>query len=156
MFCSSTDIVKGSKMACKVVLIGGGSYGWTPTLARDMFLREGLKGSELVLVDIDNTAAQRLRKYCQMMVDKIGCGWKVRVADIEKALPGADYVCISIAVGGLETFATTTYPRSMASITPSATRSDRAAYREFCEMCLSLCSMQSSWRSTARMPGSYT
>jgi alpha-galactosidase/6-phospho-beta-glucosidase family protein len=91
-------------MACKVVLIGGGSYGWTPTLARDMFLREGLKGSELVLVDIDNTAAQRLKKYCQMMVDKTGCGWKVKVADIEKALPGADYVCISIAVGGLDTF----------------------------------------------------
>ncbi len=91
-------------MACKMVLIGGGSYGWTPTLARDMFLREGLKGSELVLVDIDKTAANLLRKYCQMMVDKIGCGWKVKVAEPAKALDGADFVCISIAVGGLDTF----------------------------------------------------
>jgi len=91
-------------MAAKVVLIGGGSYGWTPTLARDMFLREGLRGSELLLVDIDKTAANLLKKYCQMMVDKIGCGWKVKVAEPEKALEGADYVCISIAVGGLETF----------------------------------------------------
>jgi alpha-galactosidase/6-phospho-beta-glucosidase family protein len=31
-------------MGCKVVLIGGGSYAWTPTLAGDLFLREGLKG----------------------------------------------------------------------------------------------------------------
>lgn len=91
-------------MACKVVLIGGGSYGWTPTLAKDMFLREGLKGSELVLVDIDKKAAGLLRQYCQMMIDKTGCGWKVKVADVEKALQGADYVCISIAVGGLATF----------------------------------------------------
>ena len=38
-------------MPCKVVLIGGGSYNWTPTLAKDLFLREGLRGSQLVLDD---------------------------------------------------------------------------------------------------------
>jgi alpha-galactosidase len=57
-----------------------------------------------VLVDIDKTAAELLRQYCQMMIDKCGCGWKVSVAGPRKALDGADYVCISIAVGGLETF----------------------------------------------------
>ena len=44
-------------MSCKVVLIGGGSFKWTPTLAQDLFMREGLRGSELALVDINRDAA---------------------------------------------------------------------------------------------------
>lgn len=89
-------------MGCKVVFIGGGSYQWTPTLAGDLFLREGLRGSHLVLVDIDNKAAEDLKEYCQLMIDKTICGWKVTVEELDAALVGADYVCVSISTGGFE------------------------------------------------------
>ncbi|MFA6135645.1 MAG: hypothetical protein WC869_16675 [Phycisphaerae bacterium] len=90
-------------MAFKIVLIGGGSYGWTPTLAKDLFLREPLRGSELVLVDIKPDAALLLQKYCRMVVEKLGCKWKVSVANLIPALKGADLVCASISTGGLPT-----------------------------------------------------
>ena len=88
-------------MSCKIVMIGGGSYSWTPHLAKDLFLRESLDGSELVLVDIVPEAANDLRRYCELIAERIGCRWKIAVADIEDALTGADYVCVTISTGGL-------------------------------------------------------
>lgn len=89
-------------MGCKVVLIGGGSYNWTPTLAVDLFSRESLRGSELVLVDINREAAAEMKKYCDMMVQAAGAGWKVSVEDLDDALRDATVVCISISTGGLK------------------------------------------------------
>ncbi|MCJ7544707.1 MAG: hypothetical protein MUP47_09130, partial [Phycisphaerae bacterium] len=89
-------------MGFRIVLIGGGSCLWTPTLAKDLFLRPGLKRSELVLVDIDPQAAKLLLAYCRMAADKIGTGWKVRVAGHRAALAGADLVCASISTGAFQ------------------------------------------------------
>ena len=89
-------------MSFKIVLIGGGSCNWTPSLAKDLFMREGLKGSELVLVDIDRDAARLLQAYCRLAAERIGTGWKVSVAGCRKALDGADLVCASISTGGFE------------------------------------------------------
>jgi len=89
-------------MQAKVVLIGGGSYKWTPALATDLFLRQSLSGSELVLVDINPDAAELLRRYCTMLAEKIASGWKVSVATLEQALDGADVVGASISTGGLD------------------------------------------------------
>ncbi len=89
-------------MGCKVVIIGGGSYTWTPTLAGDLFTREGLRGSDLVLVDINQSAAETMKKYCEMMLDALGTGWKVCVEDLDTALKDATVVCISISTGGLQ------------------------------------------------------
>jgi alpha-galactosidase len=86
----------------KIVFIGGGSYGWTPTLARDLFVRPGLRGSSLILVDINPEAAEELKAYCRELSRRFDCGWEVDTATLEEALPGADVVCASIAVGGLE------------------------------------------------------
>jgi alpha-galactosidase/6-phospho-beta-glucosidase family protein len=92
-------------MAYKIIMIGGGSYVWTPTLVNDLFLREGLRGSELVLVDIAPEPLDHLTAYCRMLNDELESGWSISSADLDKALPGADVVCVSISVGGLETFA---------------------------------------------------
>ncbi|HUT22754.1 MAG TPA: hypothetical protein VM492_00260 [Sumerlaeia bacterium] len=89
-------------MSCKMALIGGGSCNWTPTLAKDLFLREGLKGGELVLVDIDPEAAELLRRYCVLAAERAGTGWTVAVEDLEPALDGASAVCISIQTGDLD------------------------------------------------------
>lgn len=92
-------------MGCKIVFIGGGSYIWTPTFATDLLLREGLKGSCLTLVDIDKDAAETMRQYCELLQSKIGSDWLIEVADLEAALEGADYVCVSISTGGLDAMA---------------------------------------------------
>lgn len=89
-------------MSGKFVLIGGGSYGWTPILAKDLFLREGLKNSTLSLVDIDPDAAALLQRYCTVLAERVGTGWTVVVEDLETALNGAERVCVSISTGGLE------------------------------------------------------
>lgn len=89
-------------MGCKVVMIGGGSYNWTPTLAGDLFSRESLRGSELVLVDINRAAAEVMKKYCEMMTQALGTDWKVSVEELDAALEDATVVCISISTGGLK------------------------------------------------------
>ena len=89
-------------MACKIVLIGGGSYNWTPRLAADLFLHEGLTGSELFLMDIDAEALGLLEAYCLKLAGHIGSGWSVKGGDLEVALDGAAVVCVSISTGDLE------------------------------------------------------
>ena len=89
-------------------MIGGGSVTWTPNLAKDLFLREGLDGSELVLVDIDPEAAQLLKRFCEAAVSKLGCNWTISVADLDNALlgdgelDGIDWLLhrMALAIGG--------------------------------------------------------
>lgn len=89
-------------MSIKVVIIGGGSFTWTPTLAGDLFLRKSLKGGHLSLVDIDMKAAETIKKYCDMLNAKLGSDWTVKAESLESALKGADIVCASISTGGLQ------------------------------------------------------
>jgi len=92
-------------MAEKIVLVGGGSVNWTPTLACDLFLRKGLAGSCLTLVDIDSDAAQLLEAYCTRLAAHAGTGWTVEVSDLDAALDGAFSVSVSISTGDLEAMA---------------------------------------------------
>jgi alpha-galactosidase len=89
-------------MARKIVLVGGGSFNWTPTLACDLFLREGLAGSRLVLVDINSEAAALLKVYCTKLATHAGTGWSVEVSELDAALDGAFSVTVSISTGDLE------------------------------------------------------
>jgi len=92
----------GGEGVMKFVLIGGGSLRWTPPLATDLFLTASLRGGELVLVDIDRQAAELMERYCRMVAEQTGCGWRVSVADLPSALDGADAVCVCISTGGLD------------------------------------------------------
>jgi alpha-galactosidase/6-phospho-beta-glucosidase family protein len=89
-------------LGLKVVLIGGGSFSWTPTLAGDLFLRGSLRGSHLSLVDINQESAEKMKKYCHLMMDHLDAGWTVTTDRLEEALKGADVVCASISTGGLD------------------------------------------------------
>lgn len=88
-------------MRHKIVIVGGGSFAWTPTLAGDLFLREPLRGGHLSLVDLNAEAASAMRDYCRLMNAKLGAGWTISVDDLDTALAGADAVCASISTGGL-------------------------------------------------------
>lgn len=53
-------------------------------------------------MDINRTAAEVMKKYCEMMIQALGTDWKVSVEELEKALQDATVVCISISTGGLK------------------------------------------------------
>jgi len=90
-------------MAYKIVIIGGGSYNWTPTIAKDLFLQKSLHNSELMLVDIDPVRLKHLHKYCEFLDDKIRNNWTVSSSNnLDRALDSADAVILTISVGGLD------------------------------------------------------
>jgi alpha-galactosidase/6-phospho-beta-glucosidase family protein len=89
-------------MSTKAVMIGGGSVNWTPKLAQDLFMRPGLQGSELALVDVDPECLELMRRYCTELARHAGTGWTVTAAGLEEALDSAESVCVSISTGGLE------------------------------------------------------
>lgn len=87
----------------KIVLIGGGSYNWTPGLVRDMILREELAGSELWLVDINPQALSDQEKYCKALLEHTKSDFTLHTTGSrDEALPGADFVVITISTGGLD------------------------------------------------------
>lgn len=89
-------------MSNKIILIGGGSYQWTPKLTQDLFLEKDLADSELVLVDIDSEALELTTRYCRALAEKCQTRWTIRAAELDEALQNADLVCISISTGDLE------------------------------------------------------
>lgn len=91
-------------MSLKIAFIGGGSFLWTARFATDLFLKPSLHGSDMVLVDIDQAAADLMVDYCQLINQRLNANWRISSAPLEIALNGADYVIVSISTGGLEAF----------------------------------------------------
>lgn len=89
--------------AVRVVIIGGGSVTWTPTILTDLVLRPELEGSTAVLVDIDGQALELTYAFGRRLLEESGCRWTVEATtDRRQGLPGADAVILTIAVGGLD------------------------------------------------------
>lgn len=87
----------------KVVIIGGGSYKWSPGLVRDMAVNPALKGTELWLVDINEKALSDLYNCAKAIIDRVDCNFKLySTTDRRQALKDADFVIITISTGGLE------------------------------------------------------
>lgn len=56
----------------KVVLIGGGSVNWTPSVLTDLVIGPGLEGSTAVLVDIDPEALELTLAFGQRLLAESG------------------------------------------------------------------------------------
>jgi alpha-galactosidase len=85
----------------KFVLIGGGSYAWTPTLITDIALNPNLKGLHVVLQDINSEALKTLTELCRKISDSFGADLKIEgTTDLDSALRGADFVGLTISTGG--------------------------------------------------------
>lgn len=88
-------------MSARIVIIGGGSGNWTARLATDLMLTEELGGSTLVLEDIDPHNLNLAGAVCKKIAEKSGTGWKVETTTSQlEALQGADFVILTISVGG--------------------------------------------------------
>ncbi len=89
----------------KVVLIGAGSMKFTATLVNDILSTPALQNTHFALVDIDPERLELARKLVQAIIDHHGTAAQVAVpADRRLALAGADYVILTILVGGTEAY----------------------------------------------------
>jgi len=86
----------------KVVIIGGGSLGFAGGLTRDILSYEETHGTEFEYVDIDPVRLDLGVQYAQRIIrEGQYANASVRgTLDRRAALAGADYIIISILVGG--------------------------------------------------------
>lgn len=87
----------------KIVIIGAGSTHFGLSCLRDAFHEKELYGSEMVFVDIDGEALNKMAKAAIRVNNELNAGYKIwKTTDRCEALPGADYVIVSIAVNRME------------------------------------------------------
>ncbi len=88
----------------KIVIIGGGSYAWSPTLLRDLVMQKELAGGgEVWLVDIDPKPLKDIDAYAKALLKRTKSKFTVHTTvDRDAALGGADFVIITISTGGFK------------------------------------------------------
>ena len=88
----------------KVVIIGGGSLVFAGGLTRDILSFEATSDAEFHYVDIDPTRLDLGVQYAQRIIDegKYKGASVTGTLDRREALEGADYIIISILVGGYD------------------------------------------------------
>jgi len=85
------------------VIVGGGSYQWTPVLGRDLMLHEHLRGSALMLYDVDPGPLPAVSRLMRKIARAAGTGFKVKATtDPAEAFDGADFAILSITTGGYD------------------------------------------------------
>jgi alpha-galactosidase len=83
----------------KIVIIGAASASFGPAMIADAVLTPGLQGSTLTLVDVDGPRLATVAAYARQVNRATGAGLLIEhTTDREEALPGAEFVIISIAV----------------------------------------------------------
>jgi alpha-galactosidase len=86
----------------KIVIIGAGSTVFTPGLIADLTGSAHLSDATVALVDINPDAAETMARYVQRVARERGVGLQVEYAtDRRDVLAGADFVTVTIAVGGV-------------------------------------------------------
>ncbi|MEI6422006.1 MAG: alpha-glucosidase/alpha-galactosidase, partial [Lentisphaerota bacterium] len=88
----------------KIVMVGGGSYNWSPRLLCDLVQTPELEGAEVVLLDIDLKAAKNIKAAIDRVCADNGKKFSfIATSDENKAFKDCDFVIITINTGGLET-----------------------------------------------------
>lgn len=85
----------------KIVLIGGGSYVFAPTVIEDLVIKHQIDECELVLVDINKDAVETMGKAAKKLALEKSAGLEITwTTDRKKALQKADYVIVCAAIQG--------------------------------------------------------
>lgn len=83
----------------RIVLIGAGSVSFGPGCLADAIHCEALRGSTVVLVDIDPYALEAVTALARKLNEASGAGLKIEhTTDRRAALPGAEFVITSVAI----------------------------------------------------------
>ena len=87
----------------KIVLIGAGSAVFGLQMLRDAVNISEIRGSTISLVDVDSKGLEAVAALAHKLNEESGAGLKIEhTTDRTKALPGAEFIVISIAVNRLE------------------------------------------------------
>ena len=85
----------------KIVIIGAGSTVFTPGLIADLTGSTLFADATVALVDINPRSAETMARYAERVARERGVGLRVEYAtDRREVLAGADFVTVTIAVGG--------------------------------------------------------
>ena len=85
-----------------IVIVGGGSYNWSPKLMADLALTKTLRG-RLTLMDINPEPLALMVNLGRRMMRELNGHFDVQgTDDLAEALRGADYVVLTINTGGYE------------------------------------------------------
>ncbi|MBA3948203.1 MAG: alpha-glucosidase/alpha-galactosidase [Herpetosiphonaceae bacterium] len=83
----------------KVVLIGAASASFGPAMIGDALLSDELRGSTLVLVDIDHERLDVMAGFAHRLNASLEAGWHIeQTTERCEALSGAAFVIVSVAV----------------------------------------------------------
>lgn len=84
----------------KIVIIGVGSTSFGPSILGDLFsYAASLRGSKVWLVDINQESLDLMTRLAQRVNDSVDQAFELHsTADRREALPGADFVIVSVAV----------------------------------------------------------
>ncbi len=86
-----------------VVIVGGGSYQWTPELLADLLGTPSLHGARIVLEDIDPAPLEKMEALGHKLDEVMGAGVAITTTtDQRRALDGADFVIVTISTGGFD------------------------------------------------------
>ncbi len=87
----------------RIVFIGAGSVVFTKNLTRDILTFSELSDCELVLMDVNGERLSRSEKLVSRMAETANAPTRViATTDRRQALAGADYVVVTIQVGGTD------------------------------------------------------
>ena len=85
----------------KIAFIGGGSAKFVFELTRDLFTFEPLRDAHIALMDLDAERVGRAEQLVRKVIADLGLAASVEsTLDQRRALDGADYVVLTIMVGG--------------------------------------------------------
>lgn len=88
-------------MPTRIVIIGAGSYVFTPSIVHDLIVRHRLDGLDLHFVDPDEEIAADMAGLARRMADEAGVSITASAtSDRREALPGAHFVSTSVAIQG--------------------------------------------------------
>jgi len=90
-------------LRCKIAVIGAGSLAFTPNLMADLARSSVFRGSSVILMDIDSKVLAKVKRIAEKIIKAQRAELKVEsTTDREDALEDADFVTITIGVGGVE------------------------------------------------------
>jgi alpha-galactosidase len=94
------------KPKTKLVIIGAGSVSFGPSILGDLFsYAEKLRGAEVWLVDTNAESLQVMTAYAKRLNEATNHPYHLnKTTDRTEALPGANFVIVSVAVDRLETW----------------------------------------------------
>ncbi len=89
----------------KIVLVGGGSVAWAPTVVRDMLLTPSLANARFVLLDTNPRASDLTQAFLEKLARELRVGATFISTDRRDAMRDAQYIIITISTGGLDAMA---------------------------------------------------